>query len=158
MKQRCSTIRTNLEERTYELRSAFNLFDLDNDGKITLEELGAIFSVMGEALTYKELRSIIKEANSEAMDKDYITFEDFCFVMNSKMSDNATERELAEAFKVFDREGNGYITTQELKHVMLKVADELTEEEVDAMIKQADVNGDGQIEYEEFIALLMNKT
>ena len=50
MKQRCSTIRTNLEERTYELRCAFNLFDLDNDGKITLEELGAIFSVMGEAL------------------------------------------------------------------------------------------------------------
>ena len=47
MKQRCSTIRTNLEERTYELRCAFNLFDLDNDGKITLEELGAIFSVMG---------------------------------------------------------------------------------------------------------------
>ena len=74
------------------------------------------------------------------------------------MSNNATERELAEAFKVFDREGNGYITSQELKHVMLKVADELTEEEVDAMIKQADVNGDGQIEYEEFIALLMNKT
>ena len=74
------------------------------------------------------------------------------------MSDNATERELAEAFKVFDREGNGYITSQELKHVMLKVADELTEEKVDAMIKQADVNGDGQIEYEEFIALLMNKT
>ena len=74
------------------------------------------------------------------------------------MSDNATERELAEAFKVFDREGNGYITSQELKHVMLKVADELSEEEVDAMIKQADVNGDGQIEYEEFIALLMNKT
>ena len=153
MKQRCSTIRTNLEERTYELRCAFNLFDLDNDGKITLEELGAIFSVMGEALTYKEL-----EANSEAMDKDYITFDDFCFVMNSKMSNNATGRELAEAFKVFDREGNGYITSQELKHVMLKVADELSEEEVDAMIKQADVNGDGQIEYEEFIALLMNKT
>ena len=42
--------------------------------------------------------------------------------------------------------------------MMLKVADELSEEEVDAMIKQADVNGDGQIEYEEFIALLMNKT
>ena len=74
------------------------------------------------------------------------------------MSNNARGRELAEAFKVFDREGNGYITSQELKHVMLKVADELTEEEVDAMIKQADVNGDGQIEYEEFIALLMNKT
>ena len=57
---------------------------------------------MGEALTYKELRSIIKEANSEAMDKDYITFDDFCFVMNSKMSNNATERELAEAFKVVE--------------------------------------------------------
>lgn len=157
MNQRCSSIRANNEEKQIEMKSAFNLFDLDNDGKISIEDFGTIISMLGESLTYKEIRSIFKEANVDGLSKDYISFDDFCNVMNSKLSDNATERELMEAFKVFDREGNGYITAQDLKHVMLKISDELSEEEVNLLLKQADVNGDGQIDYEEFITLVMSK-
>jgi calmodulin len=59
-----------------------------------------------------------------------------------------TEEELREAFKVFDKDGSGYISARELSHVMANLGEKLTEEEVDEMIKEADTNGDGQICYE----------
>ena len=34
------------------------------------------------------------------------------------MKDTDTEEELVEAFKVFDRDGNGFISAAELRHVM----------------------------------------
>ena len=51
------------------------------------------------------------------------------------MKDTDTEEELVEAFKVFDRDGNGYISAAELRHVMTNLGEKLTEEEVDEMIR-----------------------
>ena len=65
-----------------------------------------------------------------------------------------TEEELIEAFKVFDRDGNGFISAAELRHVMTNLGEKLTDEEVDEMIREADVDGDGQINYEEFVKIL----
>ena len=45
------------------------------------------------------------------------------------MKDTDTEEELIEAFKVFDRDGNGLISAAELRHVMTNLGEKLTEEE-----------------------------
>ena len=50
---------------------------------------------------------------------------------------------------MFDRDGNGFISAAELRHVMTNLGEKLTDEEVDEMIREADVDGDGQINYEE---------
>jgi calmodulin len=50
---------------------------------------------------------------------------------------------------VFDKDGNGFISAIELRHVMTNLGEKLTDEEVDEMIREADVDGDGQINYEE---------
>ena len=49
---------------------------------------------------------------------------------------------------VFDKDGNGYISAAELRHVMTNLGEKLTDEEVDEMIREADIDGDGQINYE----------
>ena len=59
-----------------------------------------------------------------------------------------TEQELVEAFKVFDREGNGFINSLEIRRVMTNLGYKLTDWEVDEMVIQADLDGDGQINYE----------
>merc|ERR1712226_1522397 len=76
-------------------------------------------------------------------------------LMARKMKDTDTEEELIEAFKVFDRGGNGFISAAELRHVMTNLGEKLADEEVDDMIREADVDGDGQINYEEFIKMMM---
>ena len=59
--------------------------------------------------------------------------------------------------QVFDKDGNGFISAAELRHVMTNLGEKLTDEEVDEMIAEADVDGDGQINYEEFVKMMMAK-
>lgn len=64
------------------------------------------------------------------------------------MKEVNSEEEIKDAFRVFDKEGNGYIGAAELRHVMTNLGERLTMEEVDEMIREADLTGDGQINYE----------
>ena len=66
-------------------------------------------------------------------------------------------RQFATAFKVFDKDGNGFISAAELRHVMTNLGEKLTDEECDEMIREADIDGDGQINYEEFVKMMMSK-
>ncbi len=84
-----------------------------------------------------------------------IDFPEFLSLFARKMRDTDTEEELTEAFKVFDRDGNGLISVEELKHVMTNLGEKLTDEEINEMIKEADVNNDGKINYEEFVRMMM---
>ena len=69
-------------------------------------------------------------------------------MMARKMKDTEGEDEIHEAFRVFDKDGNGYISSAELRHVMTNLGEKLTVEEVDEMIREADIDGDGQVNYE----------
>ena len=99
---------------------------------------------------------------------------EFLTMMARKMKDTDSEEEIREAFKVFDRDNNGYISAAELRHVMTSIGEKLTDDEVDEMIREADQDGDGRIDCtclynsnssvvtnilsdNEFVALMMQK-
>lgn len=67
-------------------------------------------------------------------------------MMARKMKDTDSEEEIREAFKVFDRDNNGFISAAELRHVMTSIGEKLTDDEVDEMIREADQDGDGKID------------
>ena len=75
-------------------------------------------------------------------------------MMARKMKDTDSEEEIREAFRVFDKDGNGFISAAELRHVMTNLGEKLTDEEVDEMIREADIDGDGQVNYEGVYNLL----
>jgi calmodulin len=81
-------------------------------------------------------------------------------MMARKMKDTDSEEEIREAFKVFDRDNNGYISAAELRHVMTSIGEKLTDDEVDEMIREADQDGDGRIDCQSnlFISVRCGRT
>ena len=77
-----------------------------------------------------------------------IDFPEFLTMMARKMKETDSEEEIREAFRVFDKDGNGFISAAELRHVMTNLGEKLTDEEVDEMIREADTDGDGQVDYD----------
>ncbi|CAF4452962.1 unnamed protein product, partial [Didymodactylos carnosus] len=65
-----------------------------------------------------------------------IDFAEFLTMMVRKMKDTDSEVEIREALRVFDKNGNGFISAAELRHVMTNSGEKLTDEEVDKMIKK----------------------
>ncbi|KAM9750629.1 calcium-binding protein 7 [Dama dama] len=64
------------------------------------------------------------------------------------------EGEIREAFKVFDRDGNGFISKQELGTAMRSLGYMPNEVELEVIIQRLDMDGDGQVDFEEFVTLL----
>ncbi|KAL4223343.1 Calmodulin [Mactra antiquata] len=63
-------------------------------------------------------------------------------------------REYAEAFSLFDKDGDNTITTAELLTVMRSLGHNPSNDDVKDMIKEVDINGNGKIEFPEFLALM----
>ena len=77
-----------------------------------------------------------------------IDFDEFLQMMSKKIKFIDEETEIKAAFTVFDKDGNGFISAQELRQVMASLGEKLSEDELDEMMREADVDGDGQINYE----------
>lgn len=83
-----------------------------------------------------------------------IDFPEFLTMMARKMKDTDSEEEIREAFRVFDKDGNGFISAAELRHIMTNLGEKLPDVEVDEMLREADIDGDGQVNYEEFVTMM----
>ncbi|XP_069466335.1 calmodulin-1-like [Ambystoma mexicanum] len=140
------------EEQIAEFKEAFSLFDKDVDGTITTKELGTVMRSLGQNPTEAELQDMTNEVDAEG-----IEFPEFLTMMARKIKDTDSEEEIREAFRVFDKDANGYITAAELRHVMNNLGEKLTDEEVDEMIREAGIDGDGQVNYEEFVQMMTAK-
>ncbi|KHN10087.1 Calmodulin-like protein 11 [Glycine soja] len=65
--------------------------------------------------------------------------------------------EIKEAFGLFDKDGDGCITVEELATVIRSLDQNPTEEELQDMINEVDTDGNGTIEFVEFLNLMAKK-
>ncbi|EPQ06863.1 Calmodulin [Myotis brandtii] len=68
-----------------------------------------------------------------------------------------TEAEFKEAFSLFDKDGDGTITTKELGTVMRSLGQNPTEAELQDMINEVDADGNGTIDFPEFLTMMARK-
>ncbi|XP_076642108.1 uncharacterized protein LOC143352941 [Halictus rubicundus] len=138
-----------------EFREAFNLFDKDGDGSITKEELGRVMRSLGQFARAEELRTMMQDIDVDG--DGNVSFEEFVGIVSNISANETTspdqnqeEKELRDAFRVFDKHNRGYITASDLRAVLQCLGEDLSEEEIEDMIKEVDVDGDGRIDFYEF--------
>jgi len=140
------------EDKINQFKRAFSKFDKGNSGLIKSKMLGNILRSLGMNPTEAELQDMINEVDKDGT--GLLNFPNFLYMMAKKENDEEAEDEIREAFKVFDGDGNGFISRTELRHVMLNLGEQVSEEECDAMVDEADIDGDGCINYEEFYSMM----
>jgi len=136
----------SLNEEIKKLKDEFDKIDENKDGMISKEEL---IHCMDLLYPHEEA---IKKANEIFEEIDFnndgsINFSEFITV-NLKKEKLLNEDMLQKAFKMFDLDGNGFITIDELKETIpLEIQNNSQWIEI---VKEVDQDGDCQINYEEF--------
>jgi len=148
------------EEQKAEFKAAFDIFVEDSeDGTITTLELGKVFRMLGQNPTEQELQEMVDEVDEDG--SGTIDFDEFCQMMGKQLAAEALEsiperpeKELAEAFRIFDTKCDGYIDFDELSAALKLTGEAFEDWEVHAFIAEGDKNEDGQMDYEEWIDLM----
>ncbi|KAH7693497.1 CRE-TNC-2 protein [Aphelenchoides avenae] len=143
-------------EQIEQFRKYFNMFDKEGKGYIRATQVGQILRTMGQAFEERDLKQLIKQFDSDGSGE--IEFEEFAamvatFVVSGG-NDEGLEEELREAFRLYDKEGNGYINVSDLRSILRALDDNITEDELDEMIAEIDTDGSGTVDFDEFMEMM----
>ncbi|XP_061691836.1 calcium-binding protein 2-like isoform X2 [Syngnathoides biaculeatus] len=141
-------------EEMDELREAFLEFDKNKDGYISHKDLGECMRTMGYMPTEMELIELSQQICGGKVD-----FGDFVELMGPKMLSETADmigvKELRDAFKEFDSNGDGQISLTELREAMKKLmGEQVTNREINEILRDVDLNGDGLVDFEEFVRMM----
>jgi calcium-dependent protein kinase len=125
----------------------FRAMDLNGDGKLQKDEIKKGYAeYFGRNLTDQEVDELFARVDGDGNGEiEYTEFVVATLNEKNLLSNN----KLQTAFKMFDKDGGGTISIEEIKEV-LSFGQNLDEKLIQQIINQVDANGDGEISYEEF--------
>ena len=104
------------------------------------KELEIALITLGFANTSKEdIKRLVAEFDTSG--RLTINFSNFVRVIEALLLTRDAKSELEDAFKLFDIDGTGLITLQNLKDVVTSMGEQLTEQEIIEILAAADKNG-----------------
>ncbi|XP_061939585.1 troponin C-like isoform X2 [Apis cerana] len=136
------------------LRRAFSMFDSTKSGRIEKEKVRTILNTLGHTFDDHELEVLLKQEDEEGSGK--LNFDSFYRVAChfQEEDDEALQKELKEAFRLYDKEGNGYIPTSSLREILAALDDQITPDQMDGMIAEIDTDGSGTVDFDEFMEMM----
>ncbi|XP_022907940.1 troponin C-like [Onthophagus taurus] len=143
------------EQKMAILRKAFTMFDPSKSGLIETTKISTILNTMGCLFDHSELSRLTTEQDTDKSGK--VDFDGFCAIASHFLEEDdaeSTQQELKEAFRLYDREGNGYITTATLKEILAALDDNLTSKDLDGIITEIDTDGSGTVDFDEFMEMM----
>ena len=143
-----------------DVQRAFKSWDLDGDGAISFTELQSAVKKTGQKMSEEEMNAIFVIGDVDQ--NGALDLEEFQKLMLPTTSDviakfrasHKTVKDVQQAFKKFDMNGDGAIDRQELTQALSSSGQNFTQQEINAIFNAADVNKDGDVDYEEFIGLM----
>lgn len=137
------------EEEIAGLKEMFKMMDTDGSNQITLEELKEGLEKVNVNLKDSEMIRLMEAADIDNDGKiDYSEFIGAMLHLNKVQK----EDHLFAAFSYFDKDGSGYITTEELHQACVKFG--LGDIPLDEVMGEIDKDNDGRIDYSEFVDMM----
>ncbi|WOL14330.1 calmodulin-like protein 3 [Canna indica] len=137
-----------------ELRRVFHMFDRNGDGRITKKELTDSLENLGIYISDADLASVIERIDADG--DGCVDVDEFAAlyraIMDGLPGGEEEEEEMREAFEVFDQNGDGFITVEELRSVLASfgIKQGRTTEDCKRMISTVDADGNGMVDFKEF--------
>lgn len=145
-------MKSSQEEELEEYEEVYRMFDSANEGKITRSQIMDILNKLKLDPSEPELCEMLKEISGST---EEISHDDFMRLLKKKKDESDQEQEIINAFRIFDKDGTGLISQEDLKMIMKVLGGNIDDKGIDDMIYEADVDGDGYINYEEFVRMMM---
>ena len=140
------------------LKVCFNLFDTKKQEFLGADDLDDILRVMGFRPSAEDLAEILLEIDEDGSGE--IEFGEFCQLCAKFLVEEPDEEtmkaELKEAFRVYDKEGQGFITTNQLREIISELDQDLNDEALDGIIDEIDEDGSGTMDFDEFCQMMMS--
>ena len=144
---------TEMEIALY--KEAFQIFDKHSEGYISTNELGTIMSSLGFNISDEDLNEITNIYDNE-QNNNMIDFISFLEIISKKKGNIYKEEDLIDAFRIFDKEGNGKISSKELLYVMMSSGEDFNENYIKELISESSMEHDEFIDYQKFVKLLIS--
>jgi len=137
------------------LQTAFDAIDTEKTGAIGAAAIGTILKDCGVRVSDEELMEIILEVDDDG--SGLLEFEEFAqlaakFLLEEDLVE--MKKELKEAFRIYDKEGLGYITNEVFLEILRELDPKLTQENLDDIIEEIDEDGSGTVDFEEFMQMM----
>ena len=139
-----------------EIKEAFDIFDVDRSGAISVQELLNAMRSLGFDTKNPAIFQMIADMDEDGNGE--IEFEEFLDMMTARISDRNTKEDLERVFKLFDDKRTGEISVENLRRVAKELGEDIPEEELREIILRADLDGDGKLTFNDFYAVITKKT
>jgi len=144
------------DSRIDDLKNTFSVLDKNKDGTLTIKEITDGMLQHGLQMPADMAAALERVDTDGSGSIDYTEFIAATLEQSKYMKDEV----MWSAFRVFDKDGDGKITREELRSVIANSGDDLARVDADvaAMIQDADTDKDGVISYDEFKAMMQKDT
>merc|ERR1711888_303156 len=140
------------------LKVCFDLFDTKKVDFLSADDLGEIMRAMGFRPTEEELKELLEEIDEDGSGE--IEIGEFCQLCATFLVEDpdmeTMKRELKDAFRIYDKEGEGFITMETLRGLISELLAPLSAEELDGIIEELDEDGSGTMDFDEFCEMMMS--
>ena len=137
------------DEELAQFEEIFKRIDKDNDGAISPEELKQVMDSTFMQVSKKDIQNMIRNADLD--NNGRIEFLEFVKILKKRSRKN----KFLAAFKCFDKDGSGTISTNEIKEVLEKLGESISDEQLTNLIEKSDKDGDGALNYYEFLNVMV---
>ncbi|WEL38311.1 Ca2+-binding protein calmodulin [Encephalitozoon hellem] len=118
-----------------ELREAFNFMDVNSDTFVDRKDLESFLASIGSPFSNKEVTEMMDESG------DNMTYMLFLTMIGERLSCTDSEKEIFNALKEFDDNGDGTIDEKMLRAWLMEKGDQMAGEDVDLLLKGCVENG-----------------